>query len=172
MRAAGIVVALVAALLLQTTLAGLTIGATTMVNLVLVVVVYSALAFGPGPGLAAGTIGGLMQDALAGGVIGIGGLSKTIVGFLVGVLSTQFIVSQWLSRFIIFAAATVLHEALFQGLYALVETHAMRFAYPGTLAQAAANATIGLLAFQVIERGPGLVQRRRARGASLSSRRY
>jgi rod shape-determining protein MreD len=172
MRILGVVVVLVLALATQTALAGLTIGATTAVNLVLVVVVYAALAFGPGAGLAAGTLGGLMQDALAGGIIGIGGLSKTIVGFLVGILSTQFIVSQWIPRFIIFAGATLLHELCFQVLHAIIETRGLRFAYAGTLTQAAVNATIGVLAFQVVEWGPGMVQRRRARGSSLSSRRY
>ena len=43
------------------------------VNLVLVAVVYVALAFGPVTGLLAGTAGGLVQDALAGGIVGIGG---------------------------------------------------------------------------------------------------
>lgn len=172
MRAVGLLVAIAAAVTLQWTLSGLTIGSATAVNLVLVVVVYAGLAFGPGAGLAAGTVGGLLQDALAGGIIGIGGLSKTIVGFLVGVLSTQFIVAQWLSRFVTFAAATLLHELCFQALHALVEARGLRFAFPVVLTQAAVNAVVGVLAFQIVERGPGMVQRRRARGASLSSRRF
>ena len=35
----------------------------------------------PVTGMLAGTVGGLAQDALAGGIVGIGGMSKTIVGF-------------------------------------------------------------------------------------------
>ena len=34
-----------------------------------------------------------MQDALSSGVIGIGGLAKTVVGFLAGVIGQQFIVT-------------------------------------------------------------------------------
>ena len=85
MKTAAVIVALVVALALQTTLAGLRVGGTTAVNLVLVVVVYVGAGVRAGDGLLAGTVGGLMQDALAGGIIGIGGLSKTLVGFVVGV---------------------------------------------------------------------------------------
>ena len=92
MRTAGVLAALAVALLLQTTLAGMSMAGGTRVNLVLVAVVYVALAFGAVTGLLAGTAGGLAQDALAGGIVGVGGLSKTVVGFLVGVLGAQFIV--------------------------------------------------------------------------------
>ena len=46
-RMIGVLIALAGALALQTTLAGLTIGGATAVNLVLVAVIYVALAFGP-----------------------------------------------------------------------------------------------------------------------------
>ena len=60
------------------------IGGRIAVNLVLVAVVYVALAYGAVTGMLAGTVGGLAQDALAGGIVGIGGLSKTLIGFAVG----------------------------------------------------------------------------------------
>ena len=78
--------ALAVALLLQTTIAGMSFAASSRVNLVLVAVIYVALAFGPVFGLLAGCMAGLVQDAIAGGIVGIGGLSKTVVGFFVGVL--------------------------------------------------------------------------------------
>ena len=99
MRVLGVLLAMALALTLQSTLAGMSVGAGASVNLVLVAVVYVALAFGPVIGLTAGAIGGLTQDALSGGIIGIGGFSKTLVGFMVGVLGAQFIVSQPLPRF-------------------------------------------------------------------------
>ena len=172
MRAAGVFLALVAALALQTTLAGLSIGGAVAVNLVLVVVVYVALAFGPVTGLLAGTAGGLAQDALANGVIGIGGFSKTLVGFLVGVLGAQFFVSQPLPRLVMFVGATVLHELCFQALYSLAEVRAFHFAYTSVLTQAFINGLVGIIAFQLVEAGPGLLQRRRSRGATLNPRRF
>ena len=128
MRAIGVVIALAAALALQTTLAGLTIHGATAVNLVLIAVIYVALAFGPVAGLMAGTVGGLVQDALAGGIVGVGGFSKTLVGFLVGLLGAQFIVAQSLPRFVMFVTGTIVHELCYQALFALVERLRARYA--------------------------------------------
>lgn len=172
MKTAGVLVALAVALALQTTLAGLTVGGASQVNLVLVAVVFIALAFGPGMGVLAGSAGGLTQDALAGGLIGIGGFSKTLVGFLVGVLGAQFIVAQPVPRFVMFFGATLVHEVCFQALHAIVETRSLRMHLRGVLTQAAVNAIVGVIAFQLAERGPGLLQRRRAHGDTLSRRRY
>ncbi len=172
MRAAGVLAALCVTLVLQTTLAGLTMHGAALVNLVLVAVVYVALAHGAVAGLLAGSAGGILQDALARGVVGVGGLSKTIVGFFVGVLGAQFIVSQPLPRFVMFAAATIVHEFCFQALYAVVESRAFSMHYSTVLTQAAVNAALGVLAFQVIEGAPGLVQRRQARRSDIGRRRF
>jgi len=163
MKAAVVLLALLGALALQTTLSGLTISGAQMVNLIVVAVVYVALMFGPATGLMAGTAGGLAQDALGGGIVGIGGLSKTVIGFLSGVLGAHFNLSQPLSRFVMFVAATAVHEVCFQGLYALVETRPFRLPYPPLLTQAFVNGLVGLAAFFVVEEMPGLLQRRRAR---------
>jgi rod shape-determining protein MreD len=163
MKAAAVLLALVGALALQTAISGLTFAGARMVNLVVVAVVYLALAFGPVTGLMAGTIGGLAQDALGPGVVGIGGLSKSVVGFLAGLLGAHFIVAQVVPRFVMFVGATLVHEVLFHGLYALLDARRFNLDQPALFAQAAINATVGLLAFSIVERGPGLLQRRRAR---------
>jgi rod shape-determining protein MreD len=171
-RTAAVIVAIGGALALQTTLAGLLIGRPILVNLVLVAVVYVALAFGPVTGLLAGTAGGLAQDALAGSIVGIGGLSKTLVGFLVGVLGAQFIVSQTLPRFVMFVGATLLHELTFQALSALVEGRTFAPQYSAMAVQALVNGVVGITAFLLVEHGPEVVQRRRVRRASFSKRRF
>ena len=163
MKAVAVLLALVGALALQTTISGLTMGGARMVNLVVVAIVYVALTFGPVTGLFAGTAGGLAQDALGGGIVGIGSLSKTIVGFLAGLLGAQFIVAQPMPRFVMFVGATLVHEVIFQGLHALIETRGFRLQFSPLLTQAVINATVGLAAFFVVEQGPGLLQRRRAR---------
>jgi rod shape-determining protein MreD len=171
-RTAGVLAALAVAIVLQATLSGMSMAGGTRVNLVLVAVVYVALAFGAVTGLLAGTAGGLAQDALAGGIVGVGGLSKTIVGFLVGVLGAQFIVSQPVPRFVMFVGATFVHELCFQALYALVESRVFTIQYSAVLLQALVNGAIGVLAFQVVEGTPGLLQRRHSRGAMFGRRRY
>jgi rod shape-determining protein MreD len=171
-RAIAVLGALAAAIVLQATLSGMSMAGGTRVNLVLVAVVYVALAFGPVTGLLAGTAGGLAQDALAGGIVGIGGLSKTFIGFVVGVLGAQFIVAQPIPRFVMFVGASFVHELVFQGVYALVESRAFTMPYSAVLLQAVVNAGVGVLAFQVVEGAPGLLQRRHSRGAVISRRRY
>ena len=164
MKALGVMAAIAIALALQTTLARYVFRGPVAVDLVLVAVVYVALTSGPVTGLFCGTAAGLIQDALvASPVIGIGGLAKTIVGFLTGIIGTQFIVAQPLPRFVVFFGATVLHAAVFMGLYVLLDMR--HFGAPYDISkvvawQAAANATVGVVAFQLVELLPGAVDRR------------
>ena len=172
MKTIAVLAALAIALVLQATLAGLSMAGGTRVNLVLVAVVYAALAFGPVTGMLAGTAGGLAQDAIAGGVVGIGGLSKTLVGFLVGVLGAQFIVTTTVSRLLMFVAASFVHELCFQAVYALVEARGLRMQYSAAIVQALVNGLVGILVFFLVERGPDVVQRRRSSRTASSRRRY
>jgi rod shape-determining protein MreD len=160
-KTAGIILAIAGSLVLQTTLARFFRG-TVAVDLVLIVVVYVALTSGPVTGMLAGTVAGLMQDFLSGGVIGIGGLAKTIVGFLTGIIGTQFIVAQPLPRFVVFFSATALHAVVFMGLYVLLDVRHFGTPYAAVAAQAAGNAVVGVIAFQLVELLPGAVERRRA----------
>ena len=82
MKVVAALVAIAAALALQTTLASLVIRGTAALDLVLIVVVYVSLVSGPVRGLLLGTAAGLIQDALSSGIIGVGGLAKTVVGFV------------------------------------------------------------------------------------------
>ena len=167
MRAAGVILAVVAALALQTTLARFLVRGAAAIDLVLVVVVYVALTFGPATGLLTGTFAGIVQDALSHGIIGIGGLAKTIVGFLGGVVGTQFIVANSLPRFVVFFGATVLHAVVFMGLYVLLDMRHFGTPYAAVAGQAAANAVVGVVAFQLVELLPGAVERRRAARSRL-----
>lgn len=164
MKIAGAILATVIALALQTTIAGFAIRGTVALDLLLVVVVYVALRGGPTVGLLTGTFAGLVQDSLASatGVIGIGGLAKTIVGYVVGLVGRQFIVAEPLPRFVVFFAATVVHELTFMGLYAVLGLRHFDAPYAAVAGQALGNSVVGIVAFQVAELLPGAVERRRA----------
>jgi len=158
--------AIAVALALQTTLASLVIRGTAALDLVLVVVVYIALISGPVWGLLLGSVAGLIQDSLSSGIIGVGGLAKTIVGYLAGVLGTQFILTAPLSRFVIFALATVVHATIFMGLYTLLDLRQFESPYSAVMSQAIGNALLGVVGAQLVELLPGLRARRRARRIS------
>ena len=165
MKAAGVLIAIALAIALQTTLARFLVGGTAAVDLVLVAVVYVALTTGPGTGMLAGSVAGLIQDALSSGVVGIGGLAKSIVGFLAGALGQQFIVTAALPRVVMFVAATVVHAAVFMGLYEVLDLRAFPSPWKSVTTQALGNALVGIIAFTMIESLPGLLERRRARRA-------
>lgn len=170
MKATTVGLALAGALALQTTLARLLVG-EGQIDLVLVVVVYVALAGGPVAGVWTGTVGGLAQDTLSGGIVGVSGLTKTLVGFAVGVIGSHFIVAPLGHRFVIYVMATVLHAVSFVGLYAAIGFGMWPVSFAGVIAQALANALVGVGVTVAIQATPGMLERRRLRRASVTRQR-
>jgi rod shape-determining protein MreD len=157
----GVLIALALALALQTTLTRFLVDGTVALDLVLVVVVYVALKSGPVNGMLAGSFAGIVQDALSSGVIGVGGLAKSIVGFLVGAIGQQFIVTATLPRLVMFMAATAVHAVVFMGFYVLVGSRSFPSPWAAISSQALGNAAVGMVMFTIIESLPGVVERRR-----------
>ena len=166
MRAAGVLIAIALALALQTSLARFLVGGTAALDLVLVVVVYVALTSGPVTGMFSGSAAGIVQDALSSGTVGIGGLANAIVGFGAGVIGQQFIVTAAFPRFVMFIVATLVHSALFMGMYVLLGLKEFPSPWAAVLSQAIGNAVIGIVAFAVIESLPGVMERRRFKRSS------
>jgi rod shape-determining protein MreD len=166
-KAVGVILAIVVALVLQTTVGHFVIHGTVVVDLVLVVVVYVGLTSGPVTGLLAGAAAGLAQDALSSGVIGIGGLAKTLIGFATGIIGTQFIVSQPIPRIVVFLAATAVHAFVFIGLYELLDLRQFGTPYAAVAGQAVGNALVGVVAFQLAELLPGVYERRGTQRARI-----
>ena len=161
MKAVGVLAAIAVALASQTTLARFLADGAAALDLVLVVVVYVALTNGPVTGMLTGSAAGLIQDALSIGVIGIGGLAKSIVGFVVGTIGQQFIVTAALPRLVIFLGSSVAHAAMFTGLYVLLGLGSFPSPWAGILSQALGNTAVGMVAFSIVEVFPMVVDRRR-----------
>ena len=138
-----------------------------VVDLVLVVVVYNALSSGRVGGMLTGSFAGLVQDTLSGGVIGMAGLSKTVVGFAAGIIGTQFIVTHSASRFVVFFLATVVNAVIFMGLYELLGLRHFGTPVAAVAGQGLGNAVVGVLAFKGVEVLPGAVERRRMARSGL-----
>ena len=162
MKVASLVLATALALAIQTAI-GRYLRNDIGVDLILVVVVYAALSSGPVTGLVSGTVAGLAQDAMSTGIIGVGGLTKTVVGFLAGVVGTQFIVAHPLPRFLVFFVATLLLAVLFGGIYALIGVRDISAPWTRVAGQGLGNAVIGLLVFKLAESLPGLEDSRMRR---------
>lgn len=171
MRFTSVVLTVLGAVIVQVALARFTVGGRWAFDLVLVGVVYAALLWGPVAGMLAGTVGGLLQDLLSVGIVGVGGLSKTIVGFGAGVIGTQFVLVRPRSRTLIVAGATLVHRLIILSLYAAIDQRWSGVPWRAILAETAINALVGLVAFHVAEALPGAVARGRQRGRSSLSRR-
>ena len=99
-------------------------------------------------------------------------MTKTLVGFAVGVLSAQFNLATMVPRLVMFVAATFVHDLIFLGLQAIAGARPFSFKWSAVLLQALVNALIGSSMFFFVEHGPQMVANRRMRRASLSKRRF
>lgn len=164
MRVAWIAFALAAALAVQTTLVQMVAGTGAPLDLVLMVVIVVAIVNGPRAGLWTGTFGGLLQDALSGGVIGMGGLAKTVVGYLGGQFAAQFMVTRLWHKAMVFVGGSLLHAALFVGGYGLLFDDRVVVTQRDLLMQAAANTVVGLVVAVGLQTIPDEAERQRLRG--------
>lgn len=172
MRATRVGLAIVLTLAAQTTLTRFVFAAGgTDIDFLLVTVVFVALSGGPVVGLWTGTVGGLLQDVLSGGIVGVSGLAKSIVGFVVGAIGSQFIVLSVWHRLLMLFVASLAHSLCFLGVYSLIESTGPVAAWNDVVPQALGNAVVGIVAVTVIEQTPGLWERARQR-SGLGRRRW
>lgn len=171
-RWAYILVALGASVVIQGPLSAWFGHRSLWIDLPLVATVYAALAGGRVAGLLGGTAVGLVQDAVTGGVLGIGGLAKSLAGFLAGVAGTQFIVTQTAPRLLVFGGATALHAVVFLGLYQMLGLRHVDRPLVDVLVTAALNGIVGTAALELLDALPGLRERWRARREYRQRARY
>jgi rod shape-determining protein MreD len=173
MRVTAVLAAVLIAVVLQIALARYAVGGRWVFDLVLVGVAFAALQGGAVAGMLAGTLGGLLQDVLSGGIVGVGGLAKTIVGCVVGVVGTQFVLVRPSGRMLIVAVATVFHRLIMVSLQALIDLQWFGISWGPMLVEVAINAGVALIVFQAANALPGALARQRmSRRSSLSRRQW
>ena len=91
------------------------------IDLALLVTVYSGLQRAPVLGMVTGVIAGLGEDAVQGGILGVGGFSKTLIGYLVGTASVRLSLENPLARLSVVAVASAGNTVLFVGLNQMLE---------------------------------------------------
>jgi hypothetical protein len=90
-----------------------------------------------------------------------------VVGFLTGIIGSQFIVARPLPRALVFFTAAVTHAIIFVGLYAVLDPGYGTTPYGTIASQAGANAIAGVLIFQISESFPGFMDKRRMAGGGM-----
>lgn len=172
MKNVAMVAVIAIAVALQLSLTRFSVGSRWVFDVVLVAVVYVALRWGPTAGVLGGSLGGLLQDALAGSTIGVGGLAKTVVGFAAGVVGSQFIVVRPLPRMLLVAAGTVIARLIVVALYAVIDSHWTGVSAFALVSETVLNALAAFVLFQGSESLPALMRRGPARRSSFGKRKW
>jgi len=152
--------AVVAALLVESGLSQVLPPAARLFDPFLLVLVYCGLSFGETHAMLTGAAAGWVQDVHFGGpVLGLSGLTKVVLGFLVGVAANRFQLTEAGPRGLVLLGAAAF-DALF--LWGLASTFDIAITPPtaSSLAlRAFINAVLGMLLFELLQRR--LVRKRR-----------
>jgi len=153
MKLLGTVAALLLALLAHTALTRVAPAPARLFDPFLVILVFCALAGGEVHGMLAGAAGGWIQDANFGGtVVGISGLSKLVVGFVVCVAGSRFLVTGPAQRLLTLFAATLIDGLFLERLADMFGVPILPLSFAGLLGRAAVNAVVGTGLFLLFDR--------------------
>jgi rod shape-determining protein MreD len=166
-----VLLTMTAAVVLQTALARFTVGGHWVFDLVLVAVVYAGLQWGPIAGILAGSAGGIAEDMLAGGVLGVSGLAMTLMGFVAGAIGTQFVLTRPHGRTLIVAIASLGNRLLTLILYGVIDQHWPGVLWTAMLTEVGLNSLCGLFLFHGTSALPGALNRQRMQRRPLLRRR-
>ena len=153
MKAFWTLLALLVAFLLQSALTHMVPRQARMVDLFVLVLVYCGLVGGETHAMLAGAAGGWMQDVqFGGGVVGLSGLTKVLVGFGVGLSSSRFQLTEPGARVLVLFAATLLDALIFERLASAFDVRVQALSLAGLFTRAALNAALGGLVFFYVDR--------------------
>jgi len=117
------------------------------IDLPLIVTVYVALQRAPMLGMATGCAAGLGSDAIVGGIVGVGGFSRTLIGYVVAMVSIKFALENPLMRLAVVAIASAANTVLFVGLHQMLrQEQVLEQALPHVGSWGEFGKTIGLKA--------------------------
>ena len=146
-------VALLVAFLLQSALTHIVPRQARMVDLFVLVLVYCGLVGGETHAMLAGAAGGWMQDVqFGGGVVGLSGLTKVLVGFGVGLSGTRFHLTEPGARVLVLFAATLVDALVFERLASAFDVRIETLSLGGLLTRATLNAALGGVIFFYVDR--------------------
>lgn len=90
-------------------------------DLPLVITVYFSLQRAPVLGMITGAAAGIAGDAVDGGVLGTGGFAKTLLGYIIAILSIKFPLQNPLARLAVVAVASTLSTIIYVGLNLMLD---------------------------------------------------
>jgi rod shape-determining protein MreD len=149
----GIALALLSALLLQSALSRVLPAQARVFDPFLLVMVYYGLSGGETEGMVIGAIGGWIQDIqFGGGILGLTGLSRVLLGFAVGMAGTRFHLTEPAPRALVLFLAGAADALLFTALAGAFDVAVAHLSPLVLLTRAGVNAAVGVLVFELIDR--------------------
>ena len=138
----------------------------------LVVVVLAALSGGAIVGLWAGTFAGLLQDSMSGGLVGVSGLAKSLIGVTIGLLARRLMRTGYGYRILLIILATIMNVVVVGGVYHLVALSIPVVEGVNVFQQGIFNVAAGILIVVASERMPVLWRGIRKRRMMLRIQRW
>lgn len=142
------------------------------VDIPLVVVVLAALSGGPIVGLWAGTLAGFLQDLMSGGLLGVSGLAKSLIGVTVGFLARRLMRTGYWYRILLITLATIMNVIVFVGVYRLISFSAPAVEGVNVFQQGILNVAAGVLIVVASEQVRVMWSRIRKRSIVLRIQRW
>jgi rod shape-determining protein MreD len=113
------------------------------IELPLLVTVFFSLMRSPLLGMTTGATAGMGSDIIGGGILGVGGFSKTLVGYVISSVSIKFPLDNPLARLGIVALASAANTILVVGLYLMLEQSIQHVGTWGEFSRALGFKTLG-----------------------------
>jgi rod shape-determining protein MreD len=118
----------------------------------LLVVLYCALTYGETHGMLAGTAAGWIQDIHFGGSVpGVSALTKLLVGFVVGLAATRFLLVGPAPQILVIFAATLADAVILHWLASVFSIPTDELSVWGLVLRSGANAVIGVVVFSFVD---------------------
>ena len=127
-----------------------------MLDLPLLLVIYFAIAKrSPVVGLCSGAVIGILQDALTREPLGVMGITKTVVGYIAGLLGNRIDTENHGARVLFVFALSLLHSGLYWVLVERLLAQPLGWSWVHELVRAVVNAVVGVLLFALLDRFRG-----------------
>jgi rod shape-determining protein MreD len=153
MKVVWTMLAVLAAVLLQSGLGVVAPGYGRVIDPFLLAVVYCGLVGGEAHGMLAGLLAGWTQDVEFGGsILGFSALAKMLIGFAVGAAGSKLLITGVGARTLVILVASFADAALVQWLAAVFAVEVTPIGALMTVWRATVSAAIGVLVFELIDR--------------------
>ena len=143
-------IGLILAVVMYTLLESISFSAVLIFNIFNLVVIYFAMEKGETSGAILGMVCGMIQDSFSAGVFGVAGISKTITGFLAGVIAKRINTVLFSRNFIFIFFLSGMELLIWAFLYVFIFSERINTGQGLIFFQPMGTALLGSISFKLI----------------------